>query len=233
MFLVNSLSSSFGKRSWCDFFLQRPFQRDNLFPGSFSTSQTPLIQFPPLDTIKPPYWIQHEAADKRFLHCLFRVSCVHKHCERRADRGGEREKEQGHAEKNAVSKSLLDVQTDSELNWRVTEFLQSRTEQRKKEKEKRCGGGGNTEGMLINKILFLDECRDFSLPQLLSLPYIWDGSNKARSCGWEAREGELKEKIFWLSQNCRQPQDNKLDILKFEAFFFLAPHKFSPHSKWN
>lgn len=53
MFLVNSLSSSFGKRSWCDFCLQRPFQQDNLFPGSFSTSQTPLIQFPPLDTIKP------------------------------------------------------------------------------------------------------------------------------------------------------------------------------------
>lgn len=68
--------------------------------------------------------------------------------------------------------------------------------ERKGGKQRRCGGGENTEGMLINKILFLDECRDAGLPLLRALSNLWDGSNKARLCGWEAREGE---KIFWRS----------------------------------
>lgn len=39
----------------------------------------------------------------------------------------------------------------------------------KKGEKQRCGGGENTEGMLINKILFLDECRDSGLPLLRAL----------------------------------------------------------------
>lgn len=41
--------------------------------------------------------------------------------------------------------------------------------ERKGGKQRRCGGGENTEGMLINKILFLDERRDAGLPLLRAL----------------------------------------------------------------
>lgn len=74
--------------------------------------------------------------------------------------------------------------------------------------------------MLINKILFLEESRDAGLPLRRALSNLWDGSNKARLCGWEAREGEPKEKIFWRSAPLRPAQNNKLGIL---LFFPLSP----------
>lgn len=48
--------------------------------------------------------------------------------------------------------------------------------------------------------------------------------------GYEAREGEQKNKIFLALR--RQPQNNKLDILKLEVFvFFFRPHIFPSPSK--
>lgn len=44
--------------------------------------------------------------------------------------------------------------------------------------------------------------------------------------GYEAREGEQKNKIFLALR--RQPQNNKLDILKLEVFVFFSVLTSSP-----
>lgn len=82
--------------------------------------------------------------------------------------------------------------------------------------------------MLINKIFFLDECRDSSLCRLLGLPNLWDGSRIVWvRRAWGRAE---KRKSFGTPQNCRQPQNNKLDILKSEGFFFSVFACFSLQS---
>lgn len=58
-------------------------------------------------------------------------------------------KEKARDNKSGVNESQPAVQTDSQLSWRVTEFLQSRTEQTT---EGRREGGG----VLINKVVSLD-----------------------------------------------------------------------------
>lgn len=57
-------------------------------------------------------------------------------------------KEKARDNKSGVNESQPAAQTDSQLSWRVTEFLQSRTEQTT---EGRRGGG-----VLINKVVSLD-----------------------------------------------------------------------------
>lgn len=59
-------------------------------------------------------------------------------------------KEKVRDNKSGVNESQPAAQTDSQLSWRVTEFLQSRTEQTTE--GKREGGGG----VLINKVVSLD-----------------------------------------------------------------------------
>lgn len=58
-------------------------------------------------------------------------------------------KEKARDNKSGVNESQPAAQTDSQLSWRVTEFLQSRTEQTT---EGRREGGG----VLINKVVSLD-----------------------------------------------------------------------------
>ena len=70
--------------------------------------------------------------------------------------------------KSAVNESQPALQTHKQLSWRVTEFLQTRTEQGCKgeggEEEKR-----KKEGVLINKTAFLDDPRYSSPPYLCGL----------------------------------------------------------------
>lgn len=68
------------------------------------------------------------------------------------EKGAERcrgKKEKARDNKSGVNESQPAAQTDSQLSWRVTEFLQSRTEQTT---EGRREGGG----VLINKVVSLD-----------------------------------------------------------------------------
>lgn len=58
-------------------------------------------------------------------------------------------KEKARDNKSGVNESQPAAQADSQLSWRVTEFLQSRTEQTT---EGRREGGG----VLINKVVSLD-----------------------------------------------------------------------------
>ena len=84
----------------------------------------------------------------------------------------ESERERDGDNKSAVNESQSAMQTEEQLSLRVSEFLQTRTEQRtEKEEQGRTEGegrkergeererGGKREGMLINKILSLDEPR--------------------------------------------------------------------------
>lgn len=63
-------------------------------------------------------------------------------------------KEKARDNKSGVNESQPAAQTDSQLSWRVTEFLQSRTEQTT---EGRREGGG----VLINKVVSLDGTSSF------------------------------------------------------------------------
>lgn len=73
--------------------------------------------------------------------------------------------------------------------------------------------------------LFLDERRDSGLPQLLALPSLWDGSNKARLCGVRGTRGGAAicttaanhKTTSWISWNLR-------------VEFPFCPHNSSPHS---
>lgn len=103
-------------------------------------------------------------------------------------------------------------------------------------KQRRCGGGQNTEGMLINKILLLDECRDSGLPLLRALSNLWDGSNKARLCGWEAREGEPKrENLLALSTTASDRKTTSWISCFFFSFLSLSPSSLFtqlPTTRW-